>query len=145
MAKMKDKTLMQKLQEVMPAYLAYYLCWYYSDPKTRCAWDELCNYDANFKCQGDKAGENKTEQFAEDNWLIREDVQRGMIIYMAHMKVYNQMKVYQKMLAKALEGDVQSAKYIDEFNGKLDKMQVNKETQSEIDELLKGVNINSGD
>ena len=142
---MKDKTLMQKLQEVMPSYLAYYLIWYYSDPNTRVTWDELCNYDANFKCQGEKSGEIKTEQFAETNWLIREDVQKGMIIYMQHMKIYNQMKVYQSMLAKALTGDVNSAKYLDDFNNKLDKMLDNKETQSEIDELLKGVTINHGD
>ena len=145
MAKMKDKTLMQKLQEVMPPYLAMYLIWYYSDPNTRVSWDELCNYDANFRCQGDKAGQNKTEEFAEQNWLIREDVQRGMIIYMAHMKTYNQMKVYQSMLQKALTGDVNSAKYVDDFNSKLDKMLDNKQEQSEIDELLKGVSINYGD
>lgn len=144
MAKLKDKTLMQKLQEVMPPYLAMYLCWYYSDPTTRCSWEDLCKYDANFRCQGDKAGENKTEQFAEENWLIREDVQKGMIVYMQHMKTYNQMKVYQSMLQKALTGDVNSAKYLDEFNNRLDKMLENKSEQNEIDELLKGVNINHG-
>ena len=142
MAKLKDKTLMQKLQEVMPSYLAYYLIWYYSDPTTRVSWEELCLYDANFKCQGEKSGEFKTEQFAEQNWLIREDVQKGMIIYMNHMKTYNQMKVYQSMLKKALSGDVNSAKYVDDFNAKLDKMMENKSEQSEIDELMKGVNIN---
>ena len=145
MAKLKDKTLMQKLQEVMPSYLAYYLIWYYSDPTTRVSWEELCAYDANFRCQGEKSGEYKTEDFAEQNWLIREDVQKGMIIYMQHMKTYNQMKVYQSMLAKALTGDVNSAKYLDDFNNKLDKMMDNKQEQSEIDELLKGVTINYGD
>ena len=68
MAKLKDKTLTQKLCEVMPPYLAMYLQWYYSDPNTRCTWEELCNYDANFKQQGEHAGENKTEQFCEQNW-----------------------------------------------------------------------------
>lgn len=68
------------------------------------------------------------------------------IIYMQHMKTYNQMKVYQSMLAKALTGDVNSAKYLDDFNSRLDKMAMdNKQEQSEIDELLKGVQINSGD
>lgn len=144
MAKMKDKTLLQKLQEVMPYYLATYLCWYYSDPNTRISWEDLCKSDQNFRVQGEDGG-YKTEQFAEQNWLIREDVQKGMIIYMQHMRTYNQMKVYQSMLAKALTGDVNSAKYLDEFNNKLDKMLDSKETQSEIDELLKGVTINNGD
>ena len=141
---MKDKTLLQKLQEVMPPYLASYLSWYYSDPETRIPWEELCKYDANFRSQGEDGG-YKTEEFAEQNWLIREDVQRGMIIYLNHMKTYNQMKIYQSMLKKALAGDVNACKYIDDVNGKLDKMVDNKETQSEIDELLKGVQINYGD
>lgn len=143
MAKMKDRTLLQKLQDVMKPYLASYLCWYYSDPETRISWDDLCKQDMNFRTA---SGENKTEDFCEQNWLIREDVQKGMIIYMQHMKTYNQMKVYQSMLAKALTGDVNSAKYLDDFNSRLDKMAMdNKQEQSEIDELLKGVQINSGD
>jgi hypothetical protein len=142
MAKMKDKTLLQKLQEVMPPYLASYLCWYYADPKTRCSWEELCSYDANFKCQGENAGQYKTEEFAEQNWLIREDVQKGMVIYMQHMKRYNFMKRYQEMTKKALSGDVNAAKYIDDMDKQLDKMSIDKEQASEIDELLKGVNIN---
>lgn len=141
MAKMKDKTLLQKLDEVMPHYLSAYLCWYYSDPAQRIPWEDLCRQDINFKLQSGEGG-CKTAEFAEQNWLIREDVQRGMVIYMNHMKTYNQMKIYQAMLKKALSGDVNSAKYVDEFNGKLEKMNMNKETQSEIDELLKGVHIN---
>lgn len=138
---MKDKTLLQKLQEVVPPYLASYICWYYADPDKRISWDDLCKQDQNFRVQGEEGG-YKTEEFAEQNWLIREDVQRGMIIYMNHMKTYNQMKIYQSMLKKALAGDVNACKYIDDFNGKLDKMMTSKETQSEIDELLKGVHIN---
>lgn len=142
MAKMKDKTLMQKLQEVMPYYLATYLCWYYADPTTRISWDDLCKQDINFKCQGELAGQNKTEEFAEQNWLIREDVQKGMIIYMQHMKRYNFMKRYQEMNKKALSGDVNSAKYVDEMDKMLEKMSVDKDTESEISKLLEGVHIN---
>lgn len=140
---MKDKTLLQKLQEVMPNYLASYLCWYYSDPETRISWDELCNYDVNFKQQGENAGQNKSEEFAEQNWLIREDVQKGMIIYMQHMKRFNFMKRYQEMLRKALDGDVQASKCLDDMDKQLDRMSVDKEQESEIDELLKGVHINA--
>ena len=143
MAKMKERTLLQKLTDVMPPYLANYLCWYYADPDTRCSWDELCSYDANFKQQGEHAGENKTEQFCEQNWLIRDDVQKGMIIYMQHMKRYNFMKRYQEMNKKALSGDVNSAKYVDEMDKMLDKMNVDTSTESEIDKLLEGVTINA--
>ena len=143
MAKMKERTLLQKLTDVMPPYLANYLCWYYADPDTRCSWDELCYYDANFKQQGENAGQNKTEQFCEQNWLIRDDVQKGMVIYMQHMKKYNFMKRYQTMTKKALNGDVNAAKYIDEMDKQLDKMSVDKATENEIDKLLMGVNINA--
>ena len=143
MAKLKDKTLTQKLCEVMPPYLAMYLQWYYSDPNTRCSWEELCNYDANFKQQGEHAGENKTEQLCEQNWLIRDDVQKAMIVYLQYMKRYNFMKRYQEMNKKALQGDVNSAKYVDEMDKMLDKMNVDTSTESEIDKLLEGVNINA--
>jgi hypothetical protein len=143
MAKLKDKSLLQKLQEVMPNYLAVYLIWYYSDPKTRVSWDELCSYDCNFKVQGENAGQYKTEEFAEQNWLIRDDVQKGMVIYMQHMKRYNFMKRYQEMTKKALNGDVNAAKYLDEADKQLDKMNVDKDTENEIDKLLMGVNINA--
>ena len=139
-AKLNDKSLLQKLQETMKPYLAQYLCWYYSDPDTRISWDDLCKQDMNFRTT---SGENKTEDFCEKNWLIRDDVQRGMIIYMQHMKRYNFMKRYQEMTKKALSGDVNAAKYLDDMDRQLDKMCVDKETESEIDELLKGVNINA--
>lgn len=140
MAKMKDKTLLQKLQDVMKPYLASYLCWYYSDPETRISWDDLCKQDMNFRTT---SGENKTEDFCEQNWLIREDVQKGMIIYMQHMKRYNFMKRYQEMTKKALSGDVNAAKYLDDMDRQLDRMSVDKETESEIDKLLMEVNINA--
>lgn len=142
MARLSEKSLNQKLCEVMPPYLASYLTWYYADPDTRVSWEELCNYDANFKQQGEHAGENKTQEFCEQNWLIRDDVQKGMIIYMQHMKRYNFMKRYQEMNKKALSGDVNSAKYVDEMDKILDKMSIDKSTESEIDRLLEGVTIN---
>lgn len=93
----KEKTIMQALTEVVPNYLASYLCWYYSDPNKRISWEELCKSDANFRS---KSGENKTEDFAEQNWLIRDDVQKAMIIYLQYMKRYNFMKRYQEMNKK---------------------------------------------
>lgn len=97
MSKLPEKSLLQKLSEVMKPYLANYLIWYYSDPDQRCSWDELCSYDQNFKQKGENAGQNKTQEFCEQNWLIRDDVQKGMIIYMQHMKRFNFMKRYQEM------------------------------------------------
>ena len=136
----KEKSIIQSLQEVVPYYLASYICWYYSDPKTRCSWDDLCKTDANFRS---KSGDNKTEEFAEQNWLIRDDVQKAMIIYLQYMKRYNFMTRYQEMNKKALQGDVNASKYIDEMDKQLDKMVTDTSSQSEISKLLEGVNINA--
>ena len=35
----KEKTIMQALTEVVPNYLASYLCWYYSDTNKRISWE----------------------------------------------------------------------------------------------------------
>ena len=47
------------------------------------------------------------------------------------------------MNKKALSGDVNSAKYVDEMDKMLDKMNVDTNTESEIDRLLEGVTINA--
>ena len=136
----KEKTIMQALTEVVPNYLASYICWYYSDPNKRISWEDLCKSDANFRS---RSGVNKTEDFCEQNWLIRDDVQKAMIVYLQYMKRYNFMKRYQEMNKKALSGDVNSAKYVDEMDKMLDKMNVDTSTESEIDKLLEGVTINA--
>jgi len=53
------------------------------------------------------------------------------------------MKRYQEMNRKALNGDVNSAKYVDEMDKLLDKMSVDKSTEDEIGKLLQGVHINA--
>ena len=59
------------------------------------------------------------------------------------MKRYNFMKRYQEMNKKALNGDVNAAKYVDDMDKQLDKMTIDKNTESEIDKLLEGVTINA--
>lgn len=132
---MKEYTsVFQKMQEVVPYYIAKYVDWYLTDSNERCTWDELCTCDKNYKC---KAGENKTEQFAKENWLTREDTQRAIQIYLKHMKTYNTMRIYRKMLDKALQGDVNAAKWVEQFH----ESDFFDESTDEIDEFLNKVNI----
>lgn len=133
--KPKERTLSQVLEDVMPRYLASYLIWHYSDENKRCTWEELCRTDTNFKTN---TGAIKTEEFAEQNWLPRTDVQKGMILYLKYMKNYNTMKVYQSMLKKALEGDVNACKYIDTIN----QSDLLTDKNDKWDDFMKGVNIN---
>ena len=71
------------MQEICPYHIAKYVQWYLSDQKKRCKWDELCQCDMQFKS---KDGTNKTEEFCENNWLIRDDAQKAIKIYMKNMR-----------------------------------------------------------
>ena len=42
------KTIIQKMQEVAPNYIAKYVEWYLTDPEDRCSWEELCTCDQQF-------------------------------------------------------------------------------------------------
>ncbi|GLC78318.1 hypothetical protein [Lacrimispora brassicae] len=128
------KTVLQKMTEVAPYYIAKYVEWYLTDPEDRIPWDDLCNCNDNYRL---KTGGNKTEQFAKDNWLTREDTQRCIQIYMKHMKTINTMKIYEKMLDKALQGDVNAAKYIEGFHNS----DFFNEDEDEINDFLNTVNI----
>lgn len=134
MAKSKDKTLLQKMQEICPYHIAKYVQWYLSDKKKRCKWDELCQCDMQFKS---KDGTNKTEEFCENNWLIRDDAQKAIKIYMKNMRTLNTMQIYQKMMAKALNGDVNAAKYVENFHNS----DFFEDSEDELDVLLSGINI----
>lgn len=128
------KTVLQKMCDAAPYYIAKYIEWYMTDAAEREPWEKLCECDQNFRS---KDGTNKTEKFAKDNWLSRDDAQKCIQIYMKHMKVINTMKIYQKMMEKALGGDVNAAKYIEGFHAS----DFFDESTDEIDEFLNRVNI----
>ena len=128
------KTVQQKMCEVTVYYIAKYVEWYLSDKNERCTWDELCQCDKNFKS---KSGVNKTEKFARENWLTREDTQKAIQIYMKHMKTINTMQIYQKMLTKALDGDVNAAKYVESFHNS----DFFDESEDELNDFLDNINI----
>lgn len=127
-------TLIAKMTTVCPYYIGKYVEWYLSPPDERQSWDSLCKCDQMFQS---KNGQNKTEKFCRENWLPREDAQAAIKIYMKHMQIINTMKIYQKMLDKALGGDVQAAKYIQDFHSS----KFFEDEQDEINDFLNTVNI----
>ena len=128
------KSVLQKMQEVTTYYIAKYVEWYLSDKNERCSWEELCKCDLNYKS---RTGEYKTEQFAKDNWLTREDTQKAIQIYLKHMKTFNTMQIYQKMFQKALDGDVNAAKYVESFHNS----DFFDEADDELNDFLSSINI----
>lgn len=140
---MVSNTALGKMKEIVPYYIAKYVEWYLTDKNERCSWEDLCKCDINFnvtkKVDGkpEWTGEYKTEKFAEENWLTREDTQKAIQVYMKHMKTYNTMQIYQKMMEKALQGDVNAAKYIDTFHNS----DFFDESDDELNDFLNTVKI----
>lgn len=91
MAKSKDKTLLQKMQEICP-YTLRSMCNGICQTRKKDANGTNC---ANVICQfKSKDGTNKTEEFCENNWLIRDDAQKAIKIYMKNMRTLNTMQIY---------------------------------------------------
>ena len=55
------KTVLQKMTEVAPYYIAKYVDWYLTSPEDRGSWDDLCKCDINYKLRN---GGYKSEQVA---------------------------------------------------------------------------------
>ena len=79
-------TLIAKMTKVCPYYVGKYVEWYLTPPDERQSWDDLCKCDNHFQ---NKSGENRTEKFCKENWLVREDAQAAIKIYMKHMQTVN--------------------------------------------------------
>lgn len=119
-------TLREKLIEIVPEYIAKFIIWYKTDESKRKPFDEL--KDANIKgldiCM---------------DWLTREDTQDALQVYEKHMKKFKLMELYNSMYDKAMSGDVNAAKYVNEFaNGKFFD-----ETEDQVEDFMKNVNLSS--
>lgn len=134
MANMNTKTLIGTLQEHVPYYLAKFVDWYMTPENKRCPWEELARCDVNFKA---KDGTFKTPEFAEENWLPRQDVQEAMQAYLRYFKKQNLTMLYQNMLKKALQGDVKAADWIVKFS----ESEFFSDGHDEVNEFLSNINI----
>ena len=145
--KSKMPSVLHKMCEVAPYHIAKYVLWYLSSSEERCSWDELCKCDVNFRKYSGSArkGEKKvitgnvTEEMAKENWLTRDDAQVAMQVYLKHMKNYNFVRIYNKMLDKALNGSVEAAKYLEQLN----TSDFLNEKTDEIDDFLSEVHISA--
>ena len=129
-----NKTVVNTLQDYVPYYLAKYVEWYMIPEDKRCPWDELCKCDWAFKATD---GTNKTEEFAEENWLQRKDVQEAMQAYLKYFKTQNLTMLYQSMLKKAMAGDVKAADWVVKFS----EGEFFKDEHDEVNDFLNGINI----
>jgi hypothetical protein len=128
------KTVVGALQEYVPYYLAKYVDWYMTPEDRRCAWEDLAKCDVNFKT---KEGTIKTPEFAEENWLQRQDVQEAIQAYLKYFKKLNLTMLYQNMLNKALAGDVKAADWVVKFS----ESEFFNDEHDEVNDFLSGINI----
>lgn len=76
-------------------------------------------------------------KWAIKTYLDREDVQRAMIELTKLNKDFNLVKIYNKMLEKALDGDVNSANWIVKFS----ESDFFGTKTNELDNIISGLNL----
>jgi glutamyl-tRNA reductase len=128
MGQLRCESIQQKLEKIVPKYIARFIIWYKTPENKRCAFEDLMKYEAVMK--------GKTLDDCME-WLQREDAQEAMQMYLKHMKKYNLMKIYDAMFEKALQGDVNAAKWIESFS----HSDFFDESTDDIEDFLKEVNI----
>jgi hypothetical protein len=101
-----EQTPFQKLCELVPIKLAKFVQWYCMPEEVRPKWDEYKN-----NCGG-------VSWETAQEYPYRPDVQKALIYWMEQSFVDNQFKVYNMMLKKALQGDVNASKFVMDFKFK---------------------------
>ena len=128
MAELRCESIHQKLYKIVPKYIAKFIVWYYTPEDKRVPFDELQPYEPIMK--------NKTLDDCMD-WFTREDTQEAILMYHKHMKKLNMIRLYETMYDKALQGDVNAAKWVESFA----KSDFFDDSTDEIDDFLKDINI----
>ncbi|AEY67839.1 hypothetical protein [Clostridium sp. BNL1100] len=122
----KEFSLTTQLKEIVPNRIAYFVEWWMTPEEERIPFEELSRknlQDVPFE--------------VTKEWIKRQDVQEAMQFYLKKTKTLNMVKIYQKQLEKALQGDVNSAKWIESFS----KSEFFNESTDEIHDFLRNVDI----
>lgn len=131
MGQLRTESILQKLKALVPEYIARFIIWYYTPEDKRCDFKDFMPYEPMLK--------GKTLDDCID-WLTREDSQEAMQVYHKHMKKLRQIQIYDAMYEKALQGDVNAAKYISDQYSNSDFF---SEKTDEIEDFMKKINIPS--
>ena len=123
------KTLMTTLDELTGTRrYSMFVVWFCSDKDKRETWEEFTSKN-NYK--------NMDYKYAEENWLLDENIQKGIKYYMKLQHSEKMKNIYDKMYEQALAGDVQSAKYLMDFS----KDFFASDKTSELSDLLSGIEL----
>lgn len=101
----KEKTPKQKLYDITGNMdKAVFIIWHCTPEGERSDYDD---WKGNIH--------NKTWETCE-NWLLEEKVQEGIRYYLNLIKQRNLLKIYQKQVNLALQGDTKSASWVADFS-----------------------------
>ncbi|OFI05266.1 hypothetical protein CLOACE_18840 [Clostridium acetireducens DSM 10703] len=106
----------------------FFVKWFVDGDKTK--------EDYNKNCKKNSEVEYNT---AMEKWLLEEDVQEAIKIYMKKQRNIKMLEIYDSMYNKALSGDVKSAEWVEKFY----KSDFFGDDSDEIDDFLTGINIPS--
>ena len=123
----RQNNLNKEIEDILDnKKLRYFVRWYCdgADPKT---YKNIASYLNNVDMQ-----------FALDTYLEREDVKKAITLTVKNQAELNLVKVYNAMLKKALEGDVNSANWLVKFSDS----KFFKDKKSVIDDLVGGFDMN---
>ena len=121
------ETMQQKLEKIVPKYIAGFIIWYYSPEDKRISFEQLSKrYVNNIK---------NLDECIE--WLSREDAQEAVIAYKKYMHKLKMMEIYDTMVNKALEGNVNAAKWCEDFT----KSDFFDDSTDEINDFLNSVKL----
>lgn len=124
-----EKTLMQKLDDMTSSRrYSMFVVWYCADEDDRETWEQFTSKN-NYK--------NITFEYVKQNWLLDEGIQNAIKFYMKLQHTNKMKNIYDKMYEQALNGDVQSAKYLMDFS----KDFFASDKVSELDKLLGGIDL----
>lgn len=133
MANPNIKTTMQKLDSLTGSRrYSQFVCWYCTPEDKREVWEKYSD-NATFN--------NVPWKYVEENWLLDDNIQSGIKHYMKLQHHEKMKNIYDKMYEQALNGDVQSAKYLMDFS----KDFFANDKKNELDDLLSGIDLEVDD
>ncbi|NBI06624.1 hypothetical protein [Senegalia massiliensis] len=127
MGRSDNRTFMQILTDMTNYKKARYIVWYCTPEDEREDFEDL-----NKKVLGDLQRENV------EKWRLEPDVSKGIQYYMKLLHTEKMKNIYDKMYQQALDGDVQSAKYLMDFSKDFFK---DIEGKNELESILDNINL----
>lgn len=127
MGRSENKSYIQILTDMTNYKKARYIIWYCTPESEREPFEQL-----------NKSVLNNLQPDTVEKWRLEPDVAKGIQFMMKLLHTQKMKNIYDKMYDQALEGDVQSAKFLMDFSKDFFK---EIDTNNELEEILNNINL----